>query len=62
MEKISEEYVLCSQRLMATSNDLQQVLDGNIKYPENSIPPTSTPRVKYSAKTQDKNWTGAKNT
>jgi hypothetical protein len=42
---------LCSQRLMATSNDLKQVLDGYVKYPENSIPPISTPRVKYSIKT-----------
>lgn len=31
---------------MATSNDLQQVLDGYIKYPKNSIPPICTPRVK----------------
>lgn len=49
MEKIIEEHVLCSQRLMATSNDLQQVLDGYIKYPENSIPPISTPRGQSQA-------------
>jgi hypothetical protein len=42
MEKIIEEQALCGHRLMATSNDLQQVLDGHIKYPEHSIPPIGT--------------------
>ena len=41
MEKIIEEYALCCKRLMATSNDLQQVLDSYIKYPKDTIPPNS---------------------
>ena len=51
MEKIAEEHILCNQRLMATSNDLQQVLDGYIKYTKNSIPPICRPRVMYKVKT-----------
>jgi hypothetical protein len=42
MEKIIEEQALCRHRLMATSNDLQQVLDGHIKHPKDSITPVST--------------------
>ena len=61
MEKIAEEHILCNQRLMATSNDLQQVLDGYIKYTKNSIPPICRPIVKYKVKTQI-NWIYAKNT
>lgn len=41
MEKIIEEHALRCQRLMATSNNLQQVLDSYIEYPKDSIPPNS---------------------
>jgi hypothetical protein len=41
MEKIIEEHALCCQWLMATGNDLHQVLDSYIKYPKDSIPPNS---------------------
>lgn len=41
MEEIIEEHALRCQRLMATSNNLQQVLDSYIEYPKDSIPPNS---------------------
>lgn len=56
MEKIIEEQALCSHRLVATSNDLQQVLDGYIKYPKDSIPPVSTTCVKYYLKLKRKKY------